>query len=95
MQALRKTISKNLAKARRNLHLSQGDLAKLTGLMPSAVAHFEAGRRMPTVANLLKLADALVISLDSLFGRGTPRRTLISVRRQQGGARKRTRTRGK
>jgi transcriptional regulator with XRE-family HTH domain len=78
MKRLRVTISKGLAKARRERGLSQSELAKLTGLLPSAVAHFEAGRRMPTVHNLARLADALEISLDALFGRaamesGTPK----------------------
>jgi transcriptional regulator with XRE-family HTH domain len=72
MKRLRVTISKGLAKARRERGLSQSELAQLTGLLPSAVAHFEAGRRMPTVHNLARLADALGISLDALFGRVAP-----------------------
>ena len=76
MKHLRNTIATGLARARKKRGLSQSQLAKLTGLLPSAVAHFEAARRMPTVGNLSKLADALGISIDDLFGRdaiGTPR----------------------
>lgn len=74
MKKLRQTISKGLSEARLARDLSQSELASRAGLLPSAVAHFESGRRMPGVANLLKLADALDISLDRLFGRdrGTP-----------------------
>lgn len=94
MQKLRNTISKNLAKARKSRDYSQGDLAKRTGLMPSAIAHFEAGRRMPTVANLLKLADALGIKLDDLFGR-TPFGIPMPLKRQHAASRKVAKRRGK
>jgi transcriptional regulator with XRE-family HTH domain len=66
---LRKMIAIGLSKARERRGMSQSELAKATGLMPSAVSHFELGRRTPTCENLLKLADALEISLDDLFGR--------------------------
>jgi transcriptional regulator with XRE-family HTH domain len=90
MEKLRRTISKGLADARLAKGLSQSDLARRTGLLPAAVAHFEAARRMPTVHNLLRLADALDLSLDSLFGRDsnrTPKRSVkpkaIGRRRKQ------------
>lgn len=73
MEKLRKRIATGLADARLAKGLSQSQLATRTGLMPSAVSHFELGRRMPTVNNLLRLADALDISLDSLFGRDSNR----------------------
>jgi transcriptional regulator with XRE-family HTH domain len=66
---LRKMIATGLAKARNARGLSQSDLARMAGMMPSAIAHFEAGRRSPNCDNLLKLADALEVSLDDLFGR--------------------------
>lgn len=49
--------------------LSQTDLAKLTGLQPSAVSHFETRHRRPGIDNLVILADALTIGLDTLTGR--------------------------
>jgi transcriptional regulator with XRE-family HTH domain len=35
-------------------------------LKPSAVSHFETGRRSPSLGNLIRLADALDVSLDVL-----------------------------
>jgi transcriptional regulator with XRE-family HTH domain len=50
---------------------SQGDLADKTGLQPSAISHFESGRRAPSFENLRRLADALAVSTDYLLGRET------------------------
>ena len=58
-----------LQRHRTSRHLSQGDLAQRTGLQPSAISHFEKGRRSPSLSNLTKLADALGVSLDELAGR--------------------------
>lgn len=58
-----------LRKIREDKGLSQGELASATGLQPSAVSHFEAGRRSPSFDNLAKLADALGVSIDFLLGR--------------------------
>ena len=66
-------MAKNFAdqlKAARELRgLSQTDLAKLTGLQPSAISHFETGKRAPSFDNLKRLADALRVSIDYLLGR--------------------------
>ena len=48
--------------------MSQSDLAEKTGLMPSAVSHFETGRRSPSFANLKALSDALNVTTDYLIG---------------------------
>jgi transcriptional regulator with XRE-family HTH domain len=69
MTKLRKTISQNLSQVRTARGLSQSDLAKSAGLMPSAIAHFESGRRLPSCENLLKLSNALEVSIDELFGK--------------------------
>ena len=58
-----------LRKAREDKQLSQGELADKTGFQPSAVSHFESGRRAPSFDNLKKLADALTVSVDYLLGR--------------------------
>lgn len=49
--------------------MSQADLAQRTGLQPSAVSHFESGRRSPSFDNLRVLADALGVTTDHLLGR--------------------------
>ena len=60
-----------LRKAREDKGLTQAELAQRGGLQPSAIAHFEAGRRSPSLDNLRRLADALSVSLDYLLGRET------------------------
>ena len=58
-----------LRRIREGKRLSQAELAQKTGFQPSAISHFESGRRAPSFDNLKKLADALAISIDYLLGR--------------------------
>jgi transcriptional regulator with XRE-family HTH domain len=60
-----------LRAAREQKSLSQTELAERAGLQPSAVSHFETGRRAPSFDNLRRLADALSVSIDQLIGRTT------------------------
>ena len=62
-------FSDNLKKAREIKGLSQTELAKRSGLQPSAVSHFETGRRAPSFDNLKRLADTLEVTTDFLIGR--------------------------
>lgn len=58
-----------LRAARELRKLSQSDLADKTGLQPSAVSHFETGRRAPSFDNLKALGEALQVTTDYLLGR--------------------------
>ena len=49
--------------------MSQSELADESGLLPSAISHFETGRRSPSFANLKTLSDALKVTTDYLIGR--------------------------
>jgi len=62
-------FSARLRAARDLRGLSQSELADRAGLKPSAVSHFETGKRAPSFDNLKKLADALEVSTDYLLGR--------------------------
>jgi transcriptional regulator with XRE-family HTH domain len=62
-------FAERLRAARELRKMSQSDLAEKTGLMPSAVSHFETGRRSPSFANLKTLSDALNVTTDYLIGR--------------------------
>lgn len=62
-------FSDNLKKIREIKGLSQTELAKRSGLQPSAVSHFETGRRAPSFDNLKRLADTLEVTTDFLIGR--------------------------
>lgn len=58
-----------LRKTREAKGLSQAELAEKAGMQPSAISHFEAGRRAPSFDNLKRLADALNVTIDFLLGR--------------------------
>lgn len=58
-----------LVKAREARGLNQTELAKLSGLQPAAIGHFEHNRRKPSFANVRVLAKALHVSADYLLGR--------------------------
>ena len=60
---------RRLREARETAEWSQADLAARSGLQPSAVSHFETGRRAPSFDNLRRLADALGVTTDYLLGR--------------------------
>jgi transcriptional regulator with XRE-family HTH domain len=64
-----KEFAERLRSAREGRGMSQSELAQKSGLQPSAVSHFETGRRSPSFDNLRKLADALSVSTDFLLGR--------------------------
>lgn len=61
-------LGQRIASARMGRNMTQLDLARATGLKPSAVSHFEVGERRPSCANLFKLAKALAVTSDHLIG---------------------------
>jgi transcriptional regulator with XRE-family HTH domain len=62
-------FSERLRAARELRKLSQSELAEKADLQPSAISHFESGRRSPSFQNLKGLADALQVTTDYLIGR--------------------------
>jgi transcriptional regulator with XRE-family HTH domain len=62
-------FAERLRTARESRKMSQSDLAEKADLLPSAVSHFETGRRSPSFANLKALSDALNVTTDYLIGR--------------------------
>jgi transcriptional regulator with XRE-family HTH domain len=64
------TFGARLKSIRDDRGLSQSELARLAGMQPSAIAHFEADRRKPSFDNARALAKALNISADYLLGTG-------------------------
>ena len=67
------TFGEKLRHVRLLRELNQTELAAKTGLLPSAIGHFEKGRRKPSFENLRRLAKALNITSDYLLGlRGWP-----------------------
>ena len=62
-------FSQRLRAAREYRGLTQNDLAKLSGINPAAISHFETGGRKPSFDNLLLLASKLDVTTDYLLGR--------------------------
>lgn len=60
---------KRLLAAREMRELTQAQLAEKAGLPAAAISHFETGGRKPSFENLVKLAEALAVTTDYLFGR--------------------------
>lgn len=59
-----KTISVNLTRVRKDLHLSQGEAASRAHVPQPMLSRWEKGRARPEIGNLLKLAAAYGCSLD-------------------------------
>ncbi len=62
------TFGPRLREIREKRELSQSEVARLAGMQPSAIAHFEADRRKPSFDNVRALAKALNVSADNLLG---------------------------
>lgn len=58
-----------IKKMREEKGLSQRRLADKVGVTPAAVYQWETGRAVPTLDNLVSLADALECSTDAVLGR--------------------------
>lgn len=58
----------NLRATRESCCMTQTELAAKTGLQPSAISHFEAGRREPSIRNLTRLCHSLETTPDVLLG---------------------------
>ncbi len=58
-----------LATTRKNLNISQEELAERIGTKGPAIGRYERGRTQPSIEVAVRLADALDVSLDYLVGR--------------------------
>jgi transcriptional regulator with XRE-family HTH domain len=65
------TVKVRLAEQRERRGLTQAELGIRSGIAPGAVSHFETGQRLPSLESVVKLADALACSVDSLLGRSS------------------------
>ena len=63
-----KEIGARVAQLRREAGLSQVQLAQLLGVVQSAIASYEIGRRGIPVTQLLPLAEKLGVPVQSFFG---------------------------
>lgn len=63
------SIGYHLKVQREAANLSQGELAKQTGITQAAISRWEDNLRTPNIESCIKLADFYGISLDELVGR--------------------------
>lgn len=61
------SIGMNIRKIRIDRGYSQEKLAEFAGLTPVHISHLETGNTMPSVGTLVKIANALNTSTDSLL----------------------------
>lgn len=59
-------LGENIAKARKNLKLTQADLADLMNVSYQAVSSWERDENLPDTINLIALAATLKVTLDWL-----------------------------
>lgn len=64
-------LSENLKKFREMRNITQAELGRRAEMGAASVSHFETGQRVPSLESLVKLADALEVSIDGLLGRGS------------------------
>ncbi|SDF71222.1 helix-turn-helix domain-containing protein [Sporomusa acidovorans] len=62
-------FSQRLKELRQSKKVRQKDLAELFNITPRTWRFYEAGKREPNIASLIKIADYFGISIDFLVGR--------------------------
>ncbi|HEP6431459.1 TPA: helix-turn-helix transcriptional regulator [Burkholderia cenocepacia] len=67
MERHNRCFGRVLRRLRRDMHLSQNDLAVQVGLDRTYISLLELGKRSPTLESIVALAAALKISLSDLF----------------------------
>lgn len=63
------TVAEGLKRFRRERQLTQEEVADAIGIHRQAYQRYEAGRVLPIITFLIKLADAYDVSIDYLIGR--------------------------
>jgi DNA-binding XRE family transcriptional regulator len=58
------TVAEKLSQYRKNLNLSQRELAKRSGLTAPAINQYESGKRVPDLKSFRALCKTLEISMD-------------------------------
>lgn len=78
-KVLMKEVGRRIAECRRQLGLTQEELAEKGDLTPQFVSYAELGKRAMRPENLLKLSDALGVSTDYLLTGYTNSRDLSAI----------------
>lgn len=62
-------VISRIKERRRELKMTQTELAKAANLTPAAISQFESGTRKPSFNTLSSLSDALKVTTDYLLGK--------------------------
>lgn len=65
---IKRNISKNITKYREASNMSQKELAKRLGVIPSRVSNWETGANCPTIDILFELCAVLDVSINDIYG---------------------------
>ena len=60
---------RNLKRIRELRGMTQAEMAARAGIAAASISHFETGQRAPALDTLVKLADALSVTVDAILGR--------------------------
>ena len=64
-------LRENLRKFRELRGMTQAQMSLKSSVGSASISHFETGQRTPTIETLVKLADALDVTVDALLGRAS------------------------
>ena len=62
------TIAERIKKVMMEKEKSAMDVSRVSGISPSVMSRYVNGKRVPTVENLVKIADALGVDVGILAG---------------------------
>ena len=74
---MQETFGQRLQRLRKNVNLTQEDVATKLNITAQAVSKWENDVSAPDISVLVELSDILGVTLDSLLGKETPTTTLV------------------
>lgn len=80
------TINSKVESAMRMASFTQRELADATGISQSTISRIVSGERSPKMPEIIKIADALGLTVPQLTGSAVAKRTQIAARATNGSA---------
>ena len=69
-------LSENIKKYRKEMNLTQEELAEAFGVTVGAVSKWESGSTVPDIMTMMELADFFNVSMDILLGYNISSKTI-------------------
>lgn len=76
---LAQNLASNLITLRKTRKITQGNLAKMSGVPRSTIAHIESGTGNPSLRNLSKLSAALQVQIEELLAAPRSKISLLAA----------------